>query len=53
MTCIHADVNMATVRDSVNISVADGKATVKGWDQDIRTMGGLSFLILRDSDGPV
>ena len=53
MTCIHADVNMATVRDSGNISVADGKATVKGWVQDIRNMGGISFLILRDRYGTV
>lgn len=42
---------MTVIRDSSNIAVADGTATVKGWVQDIRNLGGISFLTLRDRFG--
>ena len=44
---------MAAVRDSSNISVADGTATIRGWVQDVRNMGGISFLTLRDRHGTI
>ncbi|MBR2254332.1 MAG: aspartate--tRNA(Asn) ligase [Candidatus Methanomethylophilaceae archaeon] len=42
---------MTEIRDSSNISVQDQTATVRGWVQDIRNMGGISFLTLRDRHG--
>ena len=42
---------MAVIRDSSSISVADGTATVHGWVQDVRNLGGISFLTLRDRHG--
>jgi len=42
---------MAIIRDSSDIKVADGTATVRGWVQDVRNMGGISFLTLRDRHG--
>ena len=42
---------MTAIRDSSNISVSDGTATVSGWVQDVRNMGGISFLTLRDRHG--
>ncbi|MBE6513517.1 MAG: aspartate--tRNA(Asn) ligase [Candidatus Methanomethylophilaceae archaeon] len=42
---------MALIRDSSDIKVADGTATVRGWVQDVRNMGGISFLTLRDRHG--
>ncbi len=42
---------MAAIRDSSDISVSDGTATVRGWVQDVRNMGGISFLTLRDRHG--
>ena len=42
---------MAVIRDSSNISVSDGTATVHGWVQDVRNLGGISFLTLRDRHG--
>lgn len=44
---------MTEVRDSSNISVADGTATIRGWVQDVRNMGGISFLTLRDRHGTI
>ena len=44
---------MAVIRDSSNIKVEDGTATVSGWVQDIRNMGGISFLTLRDRYGTI
>ena len=42
---------MTSIRDSRNISKEDGTATVKGWVQDIRNLGGISFITLRDRHG--
>lgn len=44
---------MTVVRDSSNIAVADGTATIRGWVQDVRNMGGISFLTLRDRHGTI
>ena len=44
---------MTSIRDSGNISKEDGTATVKGWVQDIRNLGGISFLTLRDRHGTI
>ncbi|UAL08334.1 MAG: aspartate--tRNA(Asn) ligase [Candidatus Methanogranum gryphiswaldense] len=44
---------MTVIRDSSNIAVSDGTATVKGWVQDIRNLGGISFLTLRDRYGTI
>ena len=44
---------MAVIRDSSNIKVEDGTATVRGWVQDVRNMGGISFLTLRDRHGTI
>ncbi|MCQ2070718.1 MAG: OB-fold nucleic acid binding domain-containing protein, partial [archaeon] len=41
------------VRNSSNISVEDGTATVKGWVQDVRNLGGISFVTLRDRFGTI
>lgn len=38
-------------RDTSNIAVADGTATVHGWVQDTRNLGGISFVTLRDRYG--
>ena len=45
--------NMTEIRNSKNISVEDGTATVKGWVQDIRNLGGISFVTLRDRYGTI
>ena len=42
---------MTSIRDSGNISKEDGIVTVKGWVQDIRNLGGISFITLRDRYG--
>jgi len=42
---------MTLIRDSGNISKEDGTATVKGWVQDTRNLGGISFITLRDRHG--
>ena len=42
---------MTIIRDSGSIRKEDGTATVKGWVQDIRNLGGISFLTLRDRHG--
>ena len=44
---------MAETRDSCTISAADGEATVHGWVQDVRNLGGISFLTLRDRYGTI
>jgi nondiscriminating aspartyl-tRNA synthetase len=44
---------MVAIRDSGSIAVGDGTATVKGWVQDIRNLGGISFLTLRDRYGTI
>lgn len=44
---------MTSIRDSGNISKDDGTVTVKGWVQDIRNLGGISFITLRDRHGTV
>ncbi|MBQ8179170.1 MAG: aspartate--tRNA(Asn) ligase [Candidatus Methanomethylophilaceae archaeon] len=44
---------MTAFRDSSNISVEDGTATVRGWAQDVRNLGGISFLTLRDRFGTI
>ncbi len=46
-------VNMTAVRNSSNISVDDGTATVKGWVQDVRALGGIAFVTLRDRFGTI
>ena len=42
---------MTVIRDSSSIAVSDGTATVHGWVQDVRNLGGISFLTLRDRHG--
>ena len=42
---------MASIRDSGNIGKEDGIVTVNGWVQDIRNLGGISFITLRDRHG--
>ncbi len=42
---------MAEVRNSSSIAGTEGQATVNGWIQDTRNMGGISFIILRDRYG--
>ena len=44
---------MSQVRNSSNIAVDDGIVTVRGWIQDTRNMGGISFIVLRDRYGTV
>lgn len=44
---------MTVIRDSASIAVEDGTATVRGWVQDIRNLGGISFLTLRDRYGTI
>jgi len=42
---------MTSIRDSGNIGKEDGIVTVNGWVQDIRNLGGISFITLRDRHG--
>ena len=44
---------MSQIRDSSSITVDDGVVTVRGWVQDTRNMGGISFIVLRDRYGTV
>ena len=44
---------MPLIRDSSSVRVEDGTATVRGWVQDVRNMGGISFLTLRDRFGTI
>jgi len=46
-------VNMSIRRDSKSVSVNDTVVTMEGWVQDIRNLGGISFVILRDRYGTV
>ena len=46
--------NMTAVcRNSSTVTVDDGIVTVKGWIQDTRNLGGISFVVLRDRYGTV
>jgi len=46
--------NMTPIKNSGNIGdAADSVVTVKGWVQDIRNLGGISFLTLRDRYGTI
>ncbi len=42
---------MTFTKNTDNIKVGDGTVTVNGWVQDIRNLGGISFLTLRDRFG--
>ncbi len=42
---------MTVIRNSGNIAADDGIVTVNGWIQDIRNLGGISFITLRDRHG--
>lgn len=44
---------MAEIRNSSTVKVGDGIVTVKGWIQDTRNMGGISFIVLRDRYGTI
>ncbi|MCL2607940.1 MAG: aspartate--tRNA(Asn) ligase [Methanomassiliicoccaceae archaeon] len=44
---------MNICRDSETISTGDGVVEVKGWVQDIRNLGGISFIVLRDRHGTI
>ncbi|MCQ2079974.1 MAG: OB-fold nucleic acid binding domain-containing protein, partial [archaeon] len=44
---------MTAVRNSSNISVEDGTAIVKGWVQEVRALGGIAFVTLRDRYGTI
>lgn len=44
---------MCEIRDSSTVKVGDGIVTVKGWVQDIRNLGGISFIALRDRHGVI
>ena len=43
----------AICRNSRTVTVDDGIVTVKGWIQDTRNLGGISFVVLRDRYGTV
>ncbi len=40
-------------KDSSNVRVGDGIVTVRGWVQDTRNLGGISFIVLRDRYGTI
>jgi len=42
---------MTSTKNSGNIKKEDGTVTVKGWVQDTRNLGGISFITLRDRYG--
>ncbi|MDN5357033.1 MAG: nondiscriminating aspartyl-tRNA synthetase [Candidatus Methanomethylophilaceae archaeon] len=44
---------MTLIRNTKSIAIGDGTVTVNGWVQDIRNLGGISFLTLRDRFGTV
>ena len=44
---------MSICRNSGTISADDKTVTVKGWVQEIRNLGGISFVILRDASGTI
>ena len=39
------------VKDTATIGIDDGEVTVKGWIQEIRNLGGISFIVIRDRFG--
>ena len=41
------------VKNSKTVKVGDGIVTVKGWVQDTRNLGGISFIVLRDRFGTI
>ena len=43
----------ALIRDSSTVKVGDGEVTVRGWIQDTRNLGGISFIALRDRYGVI
>lgn len=44
---------MAISRNTGNIKAEDGSVRINGWVQDVRNLGGISFLVLRDRFGTV
>lgn len=51
---IKMNVNMTIpCRDSSTVTVNDAIVTVKGWIQETRNLGGISFVVLRDRFGTV
>ncbi len=42
---------MAIVKRSSDVSVSDGTVSVGGWVQDVRNLGGISFITMRDGAG--
>lgn len=43
----------AVYRDSGSIAADDGEVTIRGWVQEIRNLGGISFVIVRDRFGTI
>ena len=43
----------AICRNSSTVTVNDGIVTIKGWIQDTRNLGGISFVVIRDRYGTV
>jgi len=43
----------ALQKDSRTIAVGDGTVSVKGWIQDTRNLGGISFVVIRDRYGTI
>ena len=43
----------ALIRDSSTVKVGDVEVTVRGWIQDTRNLGGISFIALRDRYGVI
>lgn len=41
------------LRDSSTVKAGDGTVTVRGWVQDVRNLGGISFVTLRDRYGTI
>ena len=42
---------MAIIKASSQVAVGDGTVSVGGWVQDIRNLGGISFITMRDKCG--
>ncbi|NLL95059.1 MAG: aspartate--tRNA(Asn) ligase [Thermoplasmatales archaeon] len=40
-------------KDSGSVRVGDGTVTVAGWVQEVRNLGGISFIVLRDGAGEI
>jgi len=54
LSFVHMDGIMhAPFRNSKTISAEDGTATVKGWIQETRNLGGISFVVVRDRYGTI